>query len=427
MDRAYLLLINAIAYTLTFIYFIKKRNLSVGHIIWGLFTLSSWGSFLLIRQPLFAGSLHDNPMTIWPFIYLYLVLLIFFLPLFKLDKLTFFKNGIEIPNFKIWKYVMIACISWQILSFIINLPDITQITNTNTAELAEYRDVVYESSNSAITKNPILNRFNLVFSGLRSICFAMSIFLMLCYKKHRKIVTIFFITSIIDIIAYIVLMVSRGLMVCYTIYAVSLLVFLREYLTSRIKRMMIVYGIPFIVIAFSAFWAISVSRFGELANFMIFKYLGEPMVNFNGLLFDKLQGYTWGRAYFSTIYRYCFGEINFISAIEKWDFIEKITGVRAQYFFTFVGGLMFEFGKTGTILIAIIMNKILKNISLHNNPYCFNCSFIWFLFIYIYSYGIFVVNFQGFDGNLMILYSVLFYFIFKKNIKPQRIYNPIIQ
>ena len=56
---------------------------------------------------------------------------------------------------------MIACISWQILSFIINLPDITQITNTNTAELAEYRDVVYESSNSAITKNPILNRFNL--------------------------------------------------------------------------------------------------------------------------------------------------------------------------------------------------------------------------------------------------------------------------
>lgn len=323
---------------------------------------------------------------------------------------------------------MMACIAWQVLCFIVNLPNITQIANTNTVELAEYRDVVYENSNSAITRNPILNRFSLVYSGLRPICFAISILLMLCYKRHRRLVTLFFITSIVDVIALITLMVSRGLMVGYAIYAIALLVFLREYLSSQVKRIMIVYGIPFAFIAFSAFWAISVSRFGDLANYMIFKYLGEPMINFNGLLFDNLQGHTWGRAYFSTIYRYCFGQpVDFISALEKWDFIEKTTGVRAQYFFTFVGGLMFEFGKIGTAIIALMLNRILANVSAHNTAYCFNRCFVWFLLTYIYSYGVFVVPFQGFEGNLMILYTIIFYFVFKKRAKRQKIYTPITQ
>lgn len=413
MEEKYLLLSNALIYTLTLFIFIKKRKLSVGHIVWGLFTLSAWASYGFVQQPNFIGSVHDNLLTWQPLIYLYIVLLIFFLPLFKYDKLPYFKRGILIPKFNIWKWVMFFCIGFQILSFFVNLPNIKTILNADTMALADYRDNVYDGSNSVMSSIPLLNRFSLVYSGMRTICVASSIFLFLCYKKHRKIVTIFLITSMADVVMQVIIMVSRGIMVSYMIYIVTILVFLRDYISSKAKKIMVLYCIPIVIVAFSAFWAISVSRFGDLANFMMFKYLGEPMVNFDGLLFDNLRGETWGRSYFNVIYRYLFGEIDFMNAEEKWDFMEKVTGVRSQYFYTFVGGIMYEVGKVGTVIVAFILNRILNRVAVLKTPYCFNYSFIWFLLFYFYTYGLFLFALQDFEGNFMILYSILFYFIFK--------------
>ena len=93
--------------------------------------------------------------------------------------------------------------------------------------------------------------------------------------------------------------------------------------------------------------------------------MGEPMVDFNGLLFDKIRGNTGGEAYFSYVYR-LFGEETFTDAQGKYKLIESVTGLTPFIFYTFVGGLIIEFGKIVPILLAVLFNRICPHLIREN-------------------------------------------------------------
>lgn len=407
-----ILLFNAIAYSLVSVYFFRRLGLSIGLVIWGIFTMSAWSSFMLYQQMPFKRSLHDNDQEIWPFVYLFVVLFLFISPLAKITKIP--KNSIVFSHFSFLKWLMICVICFQVLCFVINIPSISNILNSGTAILNDYRNAVYDSSNSLVGKIPILNRFNLLYSGLKPICAGLSLVLLLCCNKYRKLTKLFFITTSLDVAMEIVIMVSRGILVNYIIYYSIILVLLREYISARIKRTLVFYCIPLGFAVFSFFWIVSVSRFGDLANYMVYKYLGEPMINFNGIMFDHIQNTTGGHAYFSTFYRYVFGDLDFITCDEKWDYIEHVTKIPPYIFYTFVGGLIIEFGKIGTVVIALLFFVIGRKVALKIDRYRLSYICIIFLLVYTYSYGVFVFPLQGFNGNFMILYTIIFYIIFKK-------------
>lgn len=407
-----LLNLNAIAYTLLFVYFIKRSGLSIGLVIWGIFTISSWASFMLYQQEAFKGTLHDTTQTVGPFIYLFIVLFLFISPLTKITKISV--NSIIFRHTTLLKWLMICVVSFQVLCLIVNLPSISNILNTNVANLSDYRNAVYDSSNSLIGKIPMLNRINLLYSGLKPICVGLSLVLLLCYNKNRKLTKLFFLTTSLDVVMEVIVMVSRGIMVSYLIYYSIILVLLREYLDAKLKRALVFYCMPLVFIVFSFFWAVSVSRFGDLANYMLYKYLGEPMINFNGVMFEGIQNTTDGHAYFSTFYRYVFGDVDFISCDEKWDYIEHVTKIPPYIFYTFVGGFIIEFGKIWTAIIALLFYIIGKKTSSKIKCFGLGDLFVVFLLVYTYSYGVFIFPLQGFNGNFMILYTVILYYIFNK-------------
>lgn len=146
--------------------------------------------------------------------------------------------------------------------------------------------------------------------------------------------------------------------------------------------------------------------------FYMYKYLGEPMNNFNGILFNNVTGTTNGRAYFSLLYRYFMGESYYTTAYEKWNMILKYTGVRGDIFYTWVGGLIFEFGKAAPVILAIIFNRMVTNIARMKQFYIGDIILVVF-FLNFYIRGIFLFPTQNFEGFFMILYVIIFYFLFR--------------
>ncbi len=412
MDSITLLLVNALAYTAVLAFFLRKNGISIGVLLWGVFTISSWGSFLLFKHPDFPGCIHDNPQHIDALLYLFAVLFIFIFPLFKLKKIP--KDSISFTKPELLKIIMIVCICIQVLMAILNMANAQTILNAGMENLVNFRDNVYDGANDVISQIPMLNRINLVYSGMKYICFGLSIVLLICYPYNRKLVLVFFFTTMLDRLMFTILMVSRAEMVTMIMFAGLLIFLLWDYISQRTRKIIIVYCIPILSLIAIAFWAISVSRFEDMATFMLYKYLGEPMVNFGGILFNDIQNYTNGHAYFPTIYR-LFGEIDYITAIEKWDYIENITKVPAFIFYTFVGGLFIDFGPYVTAIVALIWCKKGVGLIKKQEEFSLGHVFVLLLFLYTFSYGVFLFPIQGIDGNFMILYTIVLYFIFRKN------------
>lgn len=411
MDRVTILALNALAYTGAAAYFYKRSGLSVGLMIWAIYMISAWGSVMLVMQPDFVGSMHDNPIKSPEGLgYLFIVLLIFIYPLTKIRKAE--RGKISFSHPKALRFLMLGAIAVQLLFIVVDLPTAKEILSAGASSLVDYRDEVYDEGNSAITANPMLNRISLLFSCIRQMCLGLSIYLLLCYKEDRTIVKWLFGVTIACIAEATIVQVSRGVMVLTLLFIVIILVYMRDFLSAKFKRGCIIYGLPALVVMISFFWAISVSRFDDLANFMIFKYLGEPMVNFAGILYPDIDGFAWGHAYFQPI-TYMITGVKDFTTVDKWDYIESVTSISGMIFYTFVGGLIIDFGFVGAFLIACVCNRLSMIIVRAEDNMSFGAVVGLFFFIYAYSSGVFFFTVQNFMGVFMILYTIILAYYFR--------------
>lgn len=409
MGSVEVLLLNALLYSITLIYFYKKYDLSVGVIIWLLYTISSWSSFLFVQQPGYVGTIHDTPQTLLPCLYLYVIFLISMKPLMRLHTI----ERVSLSIGQMARYLIIALIVIQVVFIIVDIPTVVRNLSTNTMMLNELRSNIYgDEGVSLVTQNPLLNKFFLLFSGMRILATGLSVVLFFTNTDDRRLVNTFAIVTLLNNLRQIIVQVGRGEMIMVFLLYTCMVYLLKDKISKKVKRRVIIFSIPVVIVGALFFWAISVSRFGTQAGFFIFKYLGEPMNNFNGILFKEIQGTTNGRAYFSLIYRYLFGESGIVSANDKWDLIKSATGIRGDIFYTWVGGLIIEFGKIAPFIVAFFLNRISKRLIAVGE--CYVGDIIVLIFILnFFLRGVFLFPTQNFEGMLLIIYTVLLYFLFR--------------
>ena len=409
MSSEEVLLVNAVLYTITLIYFYMKYKLSVGVFVWILYTVSAWSSFLFIQQPLYASSVHASEQTLLPCVYLYIVFVIAMAPLMRLNKI----ESIDSLNHRVLIAIMVVCSIIQILFFVVDIPSMLSVVKSGIGMLSDLRSTVYgDDGLSVITKNAWLNRISLLYSGIRIFATGLSVIMFIAYEKHRKLVTVFAVSALLNNIRIIIVQVGRGEMIfVFLLYACTIYL-KRDWLSAESKRKVIMLSIPVIVVGGIFFASITLSRFGDKAAFFMYKYLGEPINNFDGILFNNIEGTTDGRAYFSMIYRYIFGESAIITADEKWSLILSQTGIRGDIFYTWVGGLIIEFGKVAPFIVAIILNRGLKRLATIRHYYIGDLIVLIF-FMNFYIRGIFIFPLQNIEGTLMILYTILLYLVFR--------------
>ena len=163
MNSVEVLLLNALLYTLTLFYFYFKYKMSVGVIVWVLYTVSAWSSFLFIQQPNYASSIHASEQTLLPCIYLYIVLVLAMAPLMRVNKI----ESIDFTNYRILKYIIIVCTAIQIMFFLLDIPAMLRVIQSGSGMLKELRSTVYggDESISLLSQNAVLNRLKNLFSG----------------------------------------------------------------------------------------------------------------------------------------------------------------------------------------------------------------------------------------------------------------------
>ena len=195
MSSEEVLLLNAILYTVTLFYFYFKYKLSVGVFIWILYTLSAWSSFLFVQQPLYASSAHASTQTLLPCFYLYVIFVIAMTPLMKLNKI----ESIDSLNHRLLIAIMVVCSLIQVLFFIVDIPAMLNVMRSGSGMLSELRSTVYgDDGLSAITKNVWLNKISLLYSGIRIFATGLSVIMFIAYNKHRRLVTIFPVSALLN-------------------------------------------------------------------------------------------------------------------------------------------------------------------------------------------------------------------------------------
>lgn len=412
MDSFIVLIINALLYSSVFVWYARKKILSIGLTIWGLYTFSSWMSVLFFLQPGFKGCMHDNPQHIEAVLYLFIVLYIFISPLFSITKMNADTKE-RIPKEKMLMILVSVLSIVQILLVFVDFSKITETLSMNNDQLLDARTNVYYESNSLTAKNPFLAMLSTLETAIHPLAAGLSIYLLLCYKKHRRLIKLFFLAVVFSTLKTVVVSVSRGEMISNAIYFAVVLVYLRDFISAKAKKIMMLYLLPILVLSVVFFWTISISRFGDTASFMMYKYAGEPMINFAGLLYPKGANTTNGHAYLLSWYFH-----EFHSGMDKWEFIEKTVKIPGNIFYTVVGGFVIELGKFWTLIVALIFNRIITKKCRFQKLSSF---FVLLFFSYIYSYGVFLFKLQNQQGLFFILFTIILYYYFDSYKNPAKI------
>lgn len=418
MNSTTVALINALLYSITSIFFYKKKGFSVGLIIWGLFMISSWTTYFFIQQPLYRFSIHNGELTILPFLYLFATLCIIIYPLTNLKPIK--EGAITFTHHSFWKYYMLFVIVVQILSVIINSSAITTALSVTEQTVTDYKDYSYEDTTYIPVQHvPIMMQLNgWLLLALKIFNLGMAFVMYFCYKYERKIVTWYFVSTMLELFSENIIIASRGQLLMNVLFCLLMFFLLYNNVTQKQKKYFYAICIAGAAVLVPFVVTITLGRFGDsAANFFLLKYFGEAMNNFNALLFNDIKGSTDGFAYLLSFPCQMLGMGDFKTTMDKWNFIESNTGVSGQYFYTLVGGSIIEFGKIATIIIAIVLNRIFNAVVKNREHYTLNDMIILMYALYYMMQGLFIFPIQGKGGFLQMtaLVFILFYFRSKPN------------
>ncbi|WP_183308203.1 O-antigen polymerase [Dysgonomonas hofstadii] len=414
-----ILILNASVYTLTLlIYYIRSKSFNVGVFLLLLYSVAAWSSVLYYNHKLFIYSYSYSSITVEPFIYLYVVLMLFLYPFLKFKTNEILK--IEAPNKRKMLLLIKILTILQLFIILIQLPNVADIiTSANWGELRNSQyDLEYKFWFSSI---PIVSRFYGLVAGILPISIVLSFYFYFIDTYKNKWQSWFFYSTIIVVVLNQIVVAGRGSLLLFIVYIFSVFLLFYKKIPERKRKLIIKLSVVPIAIFIVFFVSVSQSRFGDAVSFETYRYAGESMINFNGKLYYELKDSTNGNAYFVLLTNIFDRDNAFKTVIEKWNYIENITGVDAHYFYTFIGAFLLEFGKIITFLIAIIFCIISSWVLRKNKTTTLPIILYYSIWGYMFSSGIFFFNLQNATGNFTII-LLIFLMFYLKNKNAKKIY-----
>lgn len=229
-------------------------------------------------------------------------------------------------------------------------------------------------------------------------------FIYLCIGGHKKRCTLLFISSFSEVM-HVLTEVGRDGVVFWLFNFIFLSLLFKDYMGEDKKRMIKRIFYIFGSVALVPFVLISLSRFeGNVIGDLV-SYMGQQFKHFCYYFdFDPLP-VSYGRS-FPLYY-----EITNQTMPENVLYGNSLT--RSTTFGTFIRGFFTNFGLLGTFFVGVIMWTLFKMcMGRPNNKLKFNKLFIYLLYFQIYGQGVFYFRQYTRGGNLFIVLSFVFYFVF---------------
>jgi oligosaccharide repeat unit polymerase len=410
-----ILIANASLYTLTLIFFLSKsKTFNVGALLLSLYTFSAWSSVLFYNHKLFRYTYSFSAMKIEPFIYLYIVLMLFLYPFLKFKSNEIHK--IETPNKTKLLFLIKVITILQIFSILIQIPSLNNLIKN--VDFGDLRNSQYDMEFKFwFSRIALISRTYGLVCGLLPISIVLSLYLYLTntFRKSNWI-SLFFYSTILTVAVNQLVVAGRGVLLMFIIFIFSVFLLLNNLILKTKKKIFVKLSIIPLAFFLVFFVVVTQSRFKDMATLSLYRYAGESMINFNGKLYYDLKGTTNGDAYFTLLTR-TFDRDNVLynTVVEKWDYMETRTGVRSQYFYTFIGALMFEFGRIGTFIIALIFSIIGCYVLKRKRNTTLPVILFYSTWCYMFISGVFVFMYQGATGNFTIVFLIFLMFYLKRS------------
>lgn len=338
---------------LTLIWYQKKYNaVDGGTAVIATYILYAVFSIMSLNDPLF--SFFYEPLTLFPYIYLYIMLMIALSPI--IYNHTHPTNYIAEPNTR-----ALEIISWIIIvSAMLQIPDIIQNFKSGVIKLFTDTDAgkdayMEQLGNAAESGNRISNLPSVIYGSLSDLTVFLFFFFMTKRRKHLIMIILIFIAILVGLLIP-VMSGQRGGTVMSFFTVIGGYMLFRRYLSKKINRIMQITGLSVLIAISLPIAAITISRFGDssagVGGFLT-SYIGQGSLYFNNYALNA-GGSRHGDRTFNLAKRLIDPSTskNFVERRDKYHNMK----VDDSIFTTFVGDFTIDFDPITAVLIFLIFN-----------------------------------------------------------------------
>lgn len=389
-------IINALLY----IYVLRKHWKTTHKMDCGFLILTAYCATAIMCVVNYYINSDRFDLHLLPFVFLFVVLMIFFIPYLKnTDNLA---NRILIPNLKIldfFSYFYIAC---AIFSVVLSWNDMKAAF-----EAEEWNDVIGKVfEEGVVLYHSNFERFCKNICSYTQVLALIMAFHYYTKNRYRPIMGfMLFVSAIMSMATTTVIAASRGAFAGMFIKLLAGFVLFLPLFKHKAKTFLVRGGLAILAIFLIYTISVTYSRFADITYDTAFDdptssliyYFGHSMLRFNDGLMDSIQQFMWGDYFLGIRDGYQYG-------------IDAVLGTHCNgAFYTFVGALYLDFGPVFTLLLAFVLSQYL--LSVYEKPVLQIADiYIYYYFFCFMINGVFVVG-RGY--YLTILMAFVLYWILK--------------
>ncbi len=361
------------------------------------YLLLVWACSAFLGFYLMWGNLQGYKLALWPFLYLFVVFLLFIHP-FKSFNVRI--NSLSIADSKWLELIAWIYVVTGILTIIFTLP--TAIANYASADWDALKDEIYLDEDLVVVYH---NAFEKLVMNIRSYIETFAIvyafYLLTKQKSNKLLCVLILITYFGNTFVGSVLEAGRGRIARILLDTGLLYIVFRPYIEKRTKKILKLSFLMLLAFVSTYLIAVTVSRFGEGSDggASVIDYLGHSTLNFNFGIAQHIQNYAGGKRFFSWFY-------DLVGLDSYYGDLRHRAG---HGFVTFIGNFYMDFGAFGTLLLSFIMLPIISYFT-SKKSYHFSDLVVIVFFAQYYLDGVFV---YGAGTSLQWLMTFVLYFIIR--------------
>lgn len=394
----------------TFIkYWQKHKSFNTSCVLLILFLFYSICSFFVYNDPFWGASYHS--LKIYPFAYLYAVLMISLIPVFKWDNLKV--QRISTPNVRV-----IKVISWFfVICTILRVGQLSHLYEglINIMISSEAGYDIYIQTNiegEANLGNGIISNIFAIFSNSLYDFAVLFFFFLLHARKLSKPLLFCLLLSFVICILLPISYSQRGpalerVLVLFIVY-IAFNRFLLDNVIRVVNKFFLFLGfLTSIPVAF-----ITIARFSDRGILgSIFCYFGQQNLNFNNYAFDN-NGLRYGDRIIPVFKKFLGFEnvpSNFYDRRLKYPNLK----INDEVFIGHIGDFMLDFGPIITFLVFVVITIIVSRSIIAKNDYILLYRLIPLLFLLHLTIfgGLFLFPFADGENYTIIMYILMFLFL----------------
>lgn len=324
------------------------------------------------------------------------LLLLFLLPFTNIreDKV----KSIVLPNAKTLYVFSVSIIFLSLFSIVFFTPTVINVFSVE--NFKDARNLMLQEG--TYVDATIWNTIASVSASLYTI----ALFLFFIYRAkgtNNKLSLLLLVSSlsyVFNVFAY----VGRDGVVFWIFSFIGTYLLFRNFISFKDRKYIRKYFYIFSIFALSLFMMITIDRSSDNPLAGIISYMGQSFPNFT-LAFHADYPVSGGNAF------PLFKEILGLPKTESYS--GEFGGTVTWVFGTFLKSFLMNFDLYGTIIMGLAMGLILKlTFKKNTRVFYFHQLFIYYLYFQIFSQGVFYFRQYTRGGNLFIILSFIFYFVF---------------